>query len=157
VGPKDKDDAPGFRRLHGDVDRLLLDLLRSGRAPRQGPAAFQPSADVYYCREEQSVVVKLELPGIDPDQITLEIEGSLLRVGGVRSDQRPPDAVYHQMEISYGRFERVISLPPDVDITRASADYNGGYLEVRLPIKQRSAARQIAITPSNEHKEGEER
>lgn len=157
MGAKDKDDAPGLRRLHGDVDRLLLDLLRSGRAPRQGPAAFQPNADVYYCQREQSVVVKLEVPGIDPDRITLEIEGSLLRVGGVRSDQRPPDAVYHQMEISYGRFERAISLPPEVDITRATADYNAGYLEVRLPIRQRSAARQIPITPANERKGGEER
>ncbi len=101
------------------------------------------------------MVVKLELPGIDPDRITLEIEGNLLRVGGVRSDQRPPDAVYHQMEISYGRFERVISLPPEVDIAQATADYNGGYLEVRLPIKQRSAARHIVITPSNEDKENE--
>jgi HSP20 family protein len=157
VGSKDNDDASGLRRLHGDVDRLLLDLLRSGRVPRQGPAAFRPNADVYYCHRENSVVVKLELPGIDPDRITLEIEGNLLRVGGVRSDQRPPDAVYHQMEISYGRFERLISLPPEVDITRATADYSGGYLEIRLPIKERSAARHIAITPSNEREEGEER
>ena len=51
-------------------------------------------------------MVRLELPGIDPDRITLEIEGSTLRVCGNRQEQRPPDAVYHQMEISYGRFER---------------------------------------------------
>jgi HSP20 family protein len=56
--------------------------------------------------------------------------------------------VYHQMEISYGRFERLVSLPPEVDITRASADYNGGYLEIKLPIKGRSQSRQIPISPN---------
>jgi HSP20 family protein len=150
VGQKDKDDAPGIRRLQSEVDRLFLDLLRGERAPSHGQAAFRPGADVYYCPRERAVVVKLELPGIDPDRITLEIEGQVLRVAGVRSDQRPPDAVYQQMEISYGRFERVVNLPPEVDITQASADYHRGYLEIRLPIKRRSAVRKIPISRSEE-------
>ena len=91
-------------------------------------------------------MVRLELPGIDPDRITLEIEGRVLRVCGTRQEQRPPDAVYHQMEISYGRFERLVSLPPEVDITRASADYNSGYLEIKLPLKGQSRSRQIPIS-----------
>ena len=156
MGSKDKDDAPGFRRLHSEVDKLFLDLLRGERTPRPGQAAFRPNADVYYCHHEKAVVVRLELPGIDPDRITLEIEGNVLRVGGVRSDQYPPDAVYHQMEISYGRFERIVTLPPEVDITRAAANYTGGYLEIRLPVKQRSAVRQIQITPNGDREERRE-
>jgi HSP20 family protein len=156
VAPRDKDEAPGHRRLQSDVDKLFLDLLRGERAPRFGVAAFRPNADVYFHQRENAVVVRFELPGIDPDRITLEIEGNVLRVGGVRSDQRPPDAVYHQMEILYGRFERAITLPPEVDITRASANYTGGYLEIRLPLKRRSAARHIRITPADDRKGGRE-
>jgi HSP20 family protein len=149
-----KDDAPSFRRFHSEVDKLFLELLRGERAPRYGTAAFRPSADVYYHHRENAVMVRLELPGIDPDRITLEIGGNVLRVSGTRLDQRPPDAVYHQMEISYGRFERAVTLPPEVDITRASADYNGGYLEIRLPIRGRSPGRHIPISPSEEDEGG---
>jgi HSP20 family protein len=152
-----KDDVPGFRRFHSEVDKLFLELLRGERAPRYGTAAFRPSADVYYHHRENAVVVKLELPGIDPDRITLEIEGNVLLVSGTRLDQRPPDAVYHQMEISYGRFERLVTLPPEVDITRASADYSGGYLEITLPMRGRSAGRQIPISPSDRPEGGRER
>jgi len=152
-----KEDDPTFRRCHGEVDMLLGDLLRGNWAPRPGRAAFRPSADVCFHPGEKVVVVRLELPGIDPDRITLEIEGSVLHVSGARSDQCPPDAVYHQMEIPYGRFERMVTLPPEVDITRASADYNSGYLEIRLPIRGRSAGRHIPISPAEGREEGEER
>jgi HSP20 family protein len=145
-----KDDAPGLRRFHGEVDRLLVDLLRGDWTPYRGRVAFRPGADVYYHPAENAVMVRLELPGIDPDKITLEIEGNMLRVCGTRPEQRPADAVYHQMEISYGRFERLVTLPPEVDITRASADYNSGYLEIKLPVKGRSPGRQIAISPGED-------
>jgi HSP20 family protein len=152
-----KDDPSGFRRVHGEVDKLFAELLRGDWAPRCGSTAFRPGADVYYHPRENAVMVRLELPGIDPDRITLEIEGHVLRVSGTRSDQRPPDAVYHQMEISYGRFERRVTLPPEVDITRASADYNSGYLEIKLPVKGRSPGRHIPISPNEQGEESGER
>jgi HSP20 family protein len=154
---RNTDDDPGFGSAESEVDRLFLDLLHGGRTPRRGRLAFRPNADVYYHHRENAVMVRLELPGIDPDRITLEIEGNILHVRGVRSDQRPPDAVYHQMEISYGRFERLVRLPPGVEASKASAQYSGGYLEVTLPMKQRSAGRQITIAGSDDREEEQER
>lgn len=142
-----KKDDPDIGRFHGEVDKLLAELLRGDWAPRPSRTAFRPSADVCFHPREDAVVVRLELPGIDPDRITLEIESNVLHVSGTRINQRPPDAVYHQMEIPYGRFERLVALPPEVDITRASADYHNGYLEIKLPIKGRSSSRQIPISP----------
>jgi len=152
-----RDDDPRFRRFGSEVDRVFVEFLRGDWVPRSATTAFRPGADVYYHPREDAVIVRLELPGIDPDRITLEIEGSTLRVRGARQDQRPPDAVYHQMEISYGRFERVVALPPEVDITRVSADYNSGYLEVRLPIKGKPQTRQIPISPTDNSEGGEQR
>ena len=151
-----RDDDPRFRRFGSEVDKLFVEFVRGDWAPRSGTTAFRPSADVYYDPREDAVIVRLELPGIDPDRITLEIEGSTLRVCGSRQEQLPSDAIYHQMELSYGRFERLVSLPPEVDITRASADYNSGYLEIRLPVKAKSKSQRIHISPVESGEESED-
>ncbi len=145
-----RSDDPRFRRFGSGVDRLFAEFLHGDWGPRAGTGAFRPSADVYYDPREDAVMVRLELPGIDPDRITLEIEGGALLVSGTRKEQRPRDAVYHQMELSYGRFERLVSLPPDVDIAKASADYNDGYLEIKLPVKDKPRSRQIPISQTEE-------
>lgn len=151
---KGKSEARGSQqRLQTEVDKLFLELLRGERAPRYGKIAFRPNADVYYDRRENAVVVKLELPGIDPQDIDLEVSENVLRVSGVRSDQRHPDAVYQQMEITYGRFERVVSLPPEIDSSGATANYGSGYLEIVLPIKPRSVSRRIPISAAEEREE----
>jgi HSP20 family protein len=132
--------------MHNEVDRLFLELLRGERAPRYGRAAFRPNADVYYDARKNAVVVKLELPGIDQDAVRLEVEDNVLTVSGSRSDERHPEAVFQQMEITYGRFERTISLPPEVDAEKAKADYAAGYLKIVLPLKTRPPAKRIEIS-----------
>ncbi len=145
-----KDDPPGLRRLQSEVDKMFLELLRGERLPRYGKAALRPNADVYFDRRAGAVVVKLELAGIDPDKITLEIDEGVLRVSGTRLDERHPDAVYQQMEIDYGRFERAVALPSEADPTQASANYNAGFLEILIPIKARSASKRIPISLKQE-------
>lgn len=141
------------RRLQNEVDKMFLELLRGERTPRYGKVAFRPNADVYYDKRQKAVVVKLELPGIDPGEIDLEVDENVLRVSGVRAYQHHPDAVYQQMEITYGRFERAVALPPDVDSGKATANYAGGYLEIVLPVKTRSEKKRIPITASDEDAE----
>lgn len=155
--PRRKNDQPGLQRLQSEVDKMFLELLRGERVPRYGKASFRPSADVYFDKRENAVVVKLELPGIDPDEVSLEVDDNVLRVTGNRSDQRHPDAVYQQIEITYGRFERVVMLPPEVDAARATANYNSGYLEIVLPVRPRSVSKRIRITPKNERQGGQHR
>ena len=150
-----RNDDPRFRRLGTGADRLFAEFLNGEWGPRAGTGASRPSADVYYDPNEDSVTVRFELPGIDPDRITLEIENGTLFVSGTRQEQMPRDAVYHQMELSYGRFERAVSLPPDVDVAKASADYNNGYLEIKLPVKGKSQTRQIPIAHTDDDEVGE--
>jgi HSP20 family protein len=148
-------DDPRFRRFGSGVDRLFAEFMHGDWGPRAGTGVFRPSADVYYDPREDAVMVRLELPGIDPDRITLEIEDGALLVSGNRQQQRPRDAVYHQMELSYGRFERLVSLPPDADVGKASADYHDGYLEIKLPLKGRPMSRQIPISQTEECEGGD--
>jgi len=150
VEPKRKDDPPGRQRLQSEVDKMFLELLRGERVPRYGKVAFRPNADVYFDGSENAVVVKLELPGIDPEDVNLEVEENVLRVHGVRTDQRHPDAVYQQMEVTYGRFERIVRLPPEVDTAQASADYSAGFLKIVLPLRPRSKSKRIQINRSDQ-------
>ena len=155
--PKRKDDLPGFQRLQREVDKMFLDLLRGERVSRYGRASFRPNADVYFDGRANAVVVKLELSGIDPQKVNLEVGENVLRVSGTRSDERHPDAVYQQMEIPYGRFERVVMIPPEVDAALASANYSDGYLEIVLPIRPRPASKRIPITHKTENEGGQQR
>lgn len=152
--PKRKDDPARFSRLQGEVDSMFLDLLRGERVPRYGKAAFRPNADVYFDKQQRTVVVKLDLSGVDPAQVSLEVEDGVLRISGVRHDERHPEAVYQQMEIAYGRFERMVMLPPEVDASKARADYTNGFLEIVLPIKARTASKKIPISNKDEAGEG---
>jgi HSP20 family protein len=156
VEPKRKNDPARFQRLQGEVDSMFLDLLRGERIPRYGKAAFRPNADVYFDKRQKAVVVKLDLSGVDPAQVSLEVEDSVLRISGMRSDQRHPDAVYQQMEIPYGRFERMVMLPPEVDATKARADYSSGFLEIVLPIRSRSASKKIPISIKEQEERGQQ-
>ena len=153
--PRRKDDPTRFQRLQGEVDSMFLDLLRGDRVPRYGKAAFRPNADVYFDKQLKAVVVKLDLSGVNPAQVSLEVDEGVLRISGVRYDERHPEAVYQQMEIAYGRFERMVMLPPEVDATRATADYSNGFLEIVLPIKARSASKKINISPKDEGEGGQ--
>jgi len=156
VEPRRKDDPTRFQRLQGEVDSMFLDLLRGERVPRHGKAAFRPNADVYFDKQQKAVVVKLDLSGVDPGQVSLEVEDGVLRISGVRLDERHPDAVYQQMEIAYGRFERMVMLPPEVDAGKARADYNNGFLEIVLPIRARAASKKIPISLKDEGEGGQE-
>lgn len=151
--PKRKSQTPSRGGAQGEIDRVFLEMLRGDRVPRYGRATFRPTADVYFDDRQKAVVVKLELPGVDPDAVSLVVEENILRVSGVRSDERPTDAVYHQMEIVYGAFERTVMLPPGLDASRASAGYHHGYLEIRLPLKPPPVSRKIPIS-GQENNEG---
>lgn len=143
--PKRKNDPSSTSGLQHDVDRMFLELLRGERVRRYGGTALRPNADVYFDGGRGVLVVKLELAGIDPDAIDLEVDEGVLRVSGMRLDAQHPDAVYQQMEISYGRFERVVRLPREVDSAKASASYCNGFLEIDFPLKQRTGRRRIAV------------
>ena len=139
------DDPPSFRRLQSDVDQMFLELIHGKRLSKYGKSTLCPNADVYYDSQEETVVVKLELAGINPDEIMLEIENNTLRVCGTRYDNPHPDAIYQQIEIDYGRFERTINLPRTADTSQARASYNAGFLEIIIPDKTPSSAKIIPI------------
>src|SRR5660397_277924 len=76
-------------RLDDRVDRVFLELLGADRMVGRSGTAFRPNADVYYSRSQEAILVKLELPGVDPEAVRLEAKGKTLIVTGQRKDPEP--------------------------------------------------------------------
>jgi len=80
------------------------------------------------------VVVRLEAPGMEPDELTLQVIGDMLVVRGQKQHQRErTEGHYHVSECAYGSFERAVRLPDEVDSEKATARYRRGVLRVELP------------------------
>lgn len=121
-----------FERMRRDMDELFGPTGR----PR-GRAGFVPAVDVYYMADPPRAVVRAELAGIDPDTVSLEIEGRELVIAGHRRSAAADEGrVYQQVEIEHGPFRRAVSLGADVRAEQAKATYEDGILRVELPLVQ---------------------
>jgi HSP20 family protein len=144
--PHEHDLFANFERMRREMDELFGDVFdRTGLAPtRRG--GFSPAVDVFYQGDPPRAVVQAELAGIDPDELTLEIEGRELVIAGHR---RPDDAegrLYQQLEIDFGPFRRVIPLGAEVIPGQARATYTDGILRIELPLARPEArSRSVAI------------
>jgi len=134
----ERDLFANFERMRREMDELFGDVFdRTGLAPRRR-GGFSPAVDVFYehppAPDPPRAVVQAELAGIDPDELTLEIEGRELVIAGHR---RPDDAegrLYQQLEIDFGPFRRVIPLGAEVIPDQARATYTDGILRIELPL-----------------------
>jgi HSP20 family protein len=107
----------------------------TGHRRLQRAATQNPSGLAGECWETaQSVIVKLELPGVSPEDIHVSCRPGALRV---RGEKRAFDghAVgrYHFMERAFGRFERTVPLPHHIDAAKAEISYRDGVLTVVVP------------------------
>jgi HSP20 family protein len=96
--------------------------------------------------EEEEICVRLEVPGMEADQLDIQVLDRILVVSGekrvAREERR---GRYHVTERAYGRFERALPLPTEVDEARAQADYQNGVLTVRIPKHPRLSSRRIPV------------
>lgn len=92
---------------------------------------WTPSVDVY--RTPDGWVLKFDVAGVGPEDFTVELEGSQVRVRGVRRDRTLQRGWSHySMEISYCRFERSVRLPSSLEGCRIASEYRDGLLIVRI-------------------------
>lgn len=119
--------------------RMLEELLRGWNAPQSG--GFNPVLDV---REtDQEYLILVDLPGIKPDDVTIEVSDHLLSVSGSRSPIETGEA--QLSERPYGSFVRTLTLPQGVDEEKIAANYSDGVLELHVPKPAAQQPRKIAI------------
>ncbi len=131
--------------LQDRMNRLFEEANRGGRADEPtATTSWSPSVDVF--ETEESIVVKAEVPGVDPKEIELSLENNVLTLKGDRRfEKETKDENYHRIERSYGGFSRSFSIPALVEEAAIKADYKEGVLTIVLPKTEKARPKQIQI------------
>ena len=132
----------------GDVAALQRDmntlLGRAFSAGEQQTRPLVPAIDAF--RSDEGLTVRLEVPGVDPADIEIDVAEGLLTIAGERkSDETVEDDRWVRRERVHGRFERSFSLPEGTNPDSISARYEHGVLELSIPSPEQRRPRRIQI------------
>ena len=126
--------------LHREMDRVFGRYVGDEQAGT--PATWIPATEID--RGEDGWKVRVALPGIDPQDVKIDLDGNSLTVTGERT-RAGAGGQGHASEFHYGRFERTFTLPANVDAEKIGANYVHGVLELTLPLAEAAKPRRIAI------------
>ena len=135
------DEVPsGLRLFQDSVSRLFSE-------PTSRP--WSPSVDIF--ETENELVLKADVPEVDPKNIGIQVENGTLTLKGERrfEEQQKNGKGFHRIERSYGSFVRAFSLPETVDAEKVKADYKNGVLTITLPKKEVAKPKTINVEISN--------
>ncbi|MCK4272405.1 Hsp20/alpha crystallin family protein [bacterium] len=105
---------------------------------------WAPAVDVSETAKE--VIVKAELPGMDPKDIDVSVHSDVLTLRGERKKEHEEKGEdFHRIERSYGAFSRSIRLPGEVDVAKVKATYKDGVLKIYLPKTKEAAVKKIEV------------
>lgn len=134
-----------FDRMRREMDRLWDSFFDLGvRRKGEEGADWVPSLDVSETKSD--IIVKLEIPGMDPKDLDLSLsDGTLTIKGEKKREHEEKDENYHCIERSYGSFVRSIPLPKEVKHDKVSASYKNGVLKVVLPKSEEARTKEVKI------------
>jgi HSP20 family protein len=134
-----------FRELvtmRDDMDRLFEIFF--GRQPQAMDELWRPSIDIE--ENNGNLMVRAEIPGMSKDEIKVSVKEDLLKISGERKQENETkDKTFHRIERSYGKFERFIRLPSEVDADKVKASYKDGVLNVTLPKPESMKPKQVDV------------
>jgi HSP20 family protein len=132
--------------LPNRINRLFDDpFFHFGRmADDDSMGMWNPAVDLY--EKDDHFVIKAELPGVDKNDIKVDLKDRVLTLSGERSyDNEVKEENYYRKERSYGRFQRAFRLPADVDSDKIKAEFKDGVLQVEVPKPDEIKAKQVTI------------
>ena len=118
--------------MRREIDELFGDVFERSTGVRG--RGFSPSVDVYYVDDPPRAVVRAALPGVEIEDVALEIRGRQLLIAGERRPAEAEGRLYQQIEVEHGPFRRVVELGADVVPENAKASYDDGMLQVDVPL-----------------------
>jgi HSP20 family protein len=139
------------RRLMEDMDRMFEELGSGRTSGREGmgesslqrgglSGVWSPAVEAF--ERDGQFVVRADLPGLAPEDVTIETtDDSLIIQGERQSELDVEEQGVYRAERSYGRFSRIIPLPEGADVEHASARFDNGVLEVSVPLPARAQGR----------------
>jgi HSP20 family protein len=118
-----------FARTMGDFGTWPF-----GRWRRTFPVVQEWLPDIDIFEREEKIVVKMDLPGLKPEDVTVTVEGDMLQITGKRETEKEvKEENYYCSERAFGEFSRAIRLPEGVTAGTIEATFKEGVLEVTVP------------------------
>jgi HSP20 family protein len=127
-----------FFPVEEEVRRLFQELIHQPWGGRgfSETRNWQPRVDM--CETPEAIIVEVELPGVQREDVRIEIEGDVLHIAGERrTTAERQERNYYRQERTYGRFERQLRLPGSVDRAAIRAEFDAGILIITLPRRER--------------------
>src|SRR3982075_2548631 len=133
----------GTANLQDQLNRLFNDAFeRVGQ--ESNLTAWAPAVDIY--ENEHELVVKADLPDIDPKDLDIRVENNILTIRGERKfEKQVNDSNYLRVERAYGSFARSFSLANTVNSEAIKADYQNGVLPLTIPKREEAKPKQIKV------------
>jgi len=133
----------GVTTLQDQINRLLNDAFaRTGE--ESNLTAWAPAVDIN--ENEHELVVKADLPGVDPKDLDIRVENNILTIRGERKfEKKSEEANYLRVERAYGAFSRSFSLANTVNPEGIKADYQNGVLTLTVPKREEAKPKQIKV------------
>lgn len=137
-----------MRNVRREIDRIFGDFFPTFGEEGEGEIfspMWTPRMDL--SETEGEFLVKMDLPGIDKDQVSVNVEDSMLTVKGERQEEKKEEKEnYLRMERSYGNFYRSIPLPETAKVNQVKAAFKNGVLTVHIPKAEQSKPLKVEIT-----------
>ena len=133
----------GLTTLQDQINRLFSDSF--DRSGEEGSlTAWAPAVDIY--ETEHELVVKADLPDIDPKDLDIRVENNILTIRGERKfESKVSEDKYLRVERSYGSFARSFTLANTVNAEAIKADYQNGVLTLTIPKREEAKPKQIKV------------
>lgn len=139
--------------LQNRMNSLFQDYSRNlGEDQPLAASSFVPPVDIY--EDENSLSLTMEIPGVKPEDLDIQVENNTLTVRGERRlEKEEKEDNFHRVERRYGSFYRAFSLPSTVDSENVNAQIEHGVLRLKLNKKPEAKPKQIKVNVQNAGKQ----
>ncbi len=133
----------GVTTLQDQINRLFNDAFeRTGE--QSNLSAWAPAVDIY--ETEHELVVKADLPDVDPKDLDIRVENNILTIRGERKfEKKVNEENYLRVERAYGSFARSFTLANTVNTDAIKADYQNGVLTLTIPKREEAKPKQVKV------------
>ena len=132
--------SPLFTTLHDDMNRMLESFWDT----KSFGTGWNPDVDI--AETDKEIIVKAEIPGVDPKEMDISIVDDKLTIKGKKKEEKEDKGKsYHRVERSYGSFTRTIALPAHVKTDEIVAKNHQGVLEITLPKMEEAKTKKITV------------
>ena len=130
--------------IQREMNRLFDNVFRGSQDEEYSVSSWSPAVDI--AEHDDAYVVKVELPGVNKDDVKITLESNVLTISGDKKQEKETKKEnYHRVERSYGSFQRSFTLPSTIKSEKIDASYKDGVLLVSLPKAEEAKTKQIEV------------